>query len=209
VVVEPVPTNFAQLNKNYAHIHASRGLPGMAILQFAITGERDQKTCDFCHWDDTSTIDECNEAPDWIKFQLGTLDCAHLENMMGPERSKLCIVHDPIPCGTVSELFVRLGFEVIFSEGIKVPIGILQIDVEGYEVFILQSLMDEILDYNFLPLVIHFEKKVMVDQDKRDLPGKKANGTKMESTFNLLRSKGYIMFDDGEDVLAIRTASYV
>ena len=49
----------------------------------------------------------------------------------------------------------------------------------------------------------------MAGQDTRDLPGKKANGTKMESTFKLLRSKGYIMFDDGEDVLAIRTASYV
>ena len=42
------------------------------------------------------------------------------------------------------------------------PIGILQIDVEGYEVFILQQLMDKILDENNLPLplVIHFEHEV-------------------------------------------------
>ena len=160
VVVEPVPTNFDQLKKNYALIQARGGLPGTAISQFAVTAERDQKTCEFCHWNDTSTLDRCVEAPDWIKLQLGTLDCAHLEKLVGIESSLLCIVHDPLPCGTVLELFSRIGFQMKESEGIKVPIGILQIDVEGYEVFILQSLMNEILDEEYLPLVIHFEKKL-------------------------------------------------
>ena len=102
-----------------------------------------------------------------------------------------------------------IGFEMTESEGIKVPIGILQIDVEGYEVFILQSLMNEILDDEYLPLVIHFEKKVMLDQDKRNLPGRKVNSTKIETTFNLLRRRGYVIFDEGEDVLALHSASYV
>lgn len=74
--------------------------------------------------------------------------------MMGPESSNLCIVHDPIQCGTVLELFSSIGFEMKENDGIKVPIGLLQIDVEGYEVFILQSLMDEIFDNDDLPLVI-------------------------------------------------------
>ena len=69
------------------------------------------------------------------------------------------MVRDPIQCGTVSELFSSIGFEMKESEDIKIQIGILQIDVEGYEVFILQSLMDEMLDEDDLPLVRHFEKK--------------------------------------------------
>ncbi len=81
-------------------------------------------------------------------------------------------------------------------------------DVEGYEVFILQSLMNEILDDEYLPLVIHFEKKVMLDQDTRNLPGRKVNDTKIETSFNLLRRRGYVRFDEGEYVLALRSASY-
>ena len=44
--------------------------------------------------------------------------------------------------------------------GTVAPIGIVQIDVEGFEVFILQSLMNEFSDET-LPLVLHFEKKVI------------------------------------------------
>ena len=129
--------------------------------------------------------------------------------MMGPESSNLCIVHDPIQCGTVLELFSIIGFEMKESDGIKVPIGLLQIDVEGYEVFLLQSLMDEILDEDDLPsLVIHFEKKVMLDQDVTNRAGRKVNGTKIETTFNLLRKRGYVLFNDGEDVLALRSSGY-
>ncbi len=209
VVVEPVPTNFDNLEKNYALIQAQGGLPGTAISQFAVTAERDQKTCEFCHWKDTSTHERCVNTHDWVRLQLGTLDCAHLEELVGIESSILCIVRDPIPCGTVLELFSRLGFQMKESEGIKVPIGILQMDIEGYEVFILQSLMNEILDEEYLPLVIHFEKKVMLDQDKRNLPGRKVNGTKIGRTFNLLRRRGYVIFDEGGDALALRSAAYV
>ena len=48
----------------------------------------------------------------------------------------------------------------------------------------------------------------MLDQGG-DLPGRKVNGTKIETTFNLLRRRGYVMFDEGEDdVLVLRSASY-
>jgi len=212
VVVEPVPTNFNQLKQNYADTKVwgkGGGLfAGTALVNYAVTSDRDQKTCEFCHWDDTSTAQKCIDAPDWIRLQLGTLDCAHLEQMMGPESSNLCIVHDPIQCGTVLELFSSIGFEMKESDGIKVPIGLLQIDVEGFEVFLLQSLMDEILDEDYLPLVIHFEKKVMLDQDVTNKAGRKVNGTKIETTFNLLRKRGYVLFNDGEDVLAIRSSGY-
>ncbi len=213
IILEPVPTNFHKLTLNYADFQDKRGLPGTAVCQYAITSERDSGTCEFCHWNDTSTEQKCVEAPEWIRLQLGTLDCVHLENMMGEESSRLCVAHDDLPCGTVLELMKSLGLgaeqnvvggAVTPSGGDTVaPIGIVQIDVEGFEVFILQSMMDEFSDKN-LPLVLHFEKKVMLDQDTKDHAGKKVNGTKISATYELLRRRGYIMYDEGEDVTAIR-----
>lgn len=101
IVVEPVTTNFEQLTKNYAHLQATWGLPGMAIRQYAITSEHDMGTCEFCHWDET--VDEiCATQPDWVKSQLGSLDCAHVEGRS--VTAKLCTVREKCPCGTVSEL---------------------------------------------------------------------------------------------------------
>ena len=82
------------------------------------------------------------------------------------------------------------------------PIGILQIDVEGYEVFILQQLMDKILDENNLPLplVIHFEHEV---SRQKNMPGRNVNCTKIETIFKLLHRKGYVIYDQSEDVMAL------
>jgi hypothetical protein len=68
---------------------------------------------------------------------------------------------------TVSELFVKLCFKVKDFEGVKRYLYWVTLDWvrEGYEVFILQSLLEEVFDNNYLPLVIHFEKKVLMDQD--------------------------------------------
>lgn len=215
IVVEPVPTNFDQLTLNYADIQEKRGMPGTAIRQYAITSERDSGACEFCHWNTSSMDQRCLDAPDWIRTQLGTLDCPHLEHMMGEESSRLCIAHDELPCGTVLELMNSLGLgeeEMVKKDdgatrssggGNIAPIGIVQIDVEGFEVFILQSLMNEFSDET-LPLVLHFEKKVMVDQDIKNHAGRTVNGTKIATTFGLLRERGYVMYDDGEDVTAIR-----
>jgi len=206
IVVEPVTTNFEQLTKNYAHLQATRGLPGMAIRQYAITSEHDMGTCEFCRWDET--VDEiCATQPDWVKSQLGSLDCAHVEGRSAT--AKLCTVREKCPCGTISELLANLGLgkKGMYSMASAVtaaPIGILQIDVEGYEVFILQQLMYEILDEDNLPLVIHFEHKVMRSQDERNMPGRKVNGTKIETIFKLLHRKGYVMYDQSEDVMALR-----
>lgn len=57
--------------------------------------------------------------------------------------------------------------------------------------------------------MIHFEKKVMLDQDVTNKAGRKVNGTKIETTFNLLRKRGYVLFNDGEDVMALRSPGYV
>ena len=214
IILEPVPTNFHKLSLNYADFQDKRGLPGTAIRQYAVTSERDSGTCEFCHWNDTSTEQKCMEAPEWIRLQLGTLDCAHLENMMGEESSKMCVAHEDLPCGTVLELMHSLGLGTEHNAvggtvtpgaggDTVAPIGIVQIDVEGYEVFILQSMMNEFSEEN-LPLVFHFEKKVMMDQDNRQHAGRKVNGTKIATTYELLSRKGYIMYDDGEDVTAIR-----
>jgi hypothetical protein len=41
-------------------------------------------------------------------------------------------------------------------------------------------------------------------QDERNMPGRKVNGTKIETIFKLLHRKGYVMYDQSEDVLALR-----
>lgn len=215
IVVEPVPSNFDQLTLNYADFQEKRGMPGTAIRWYAITSERDSGACEFCHWNTSSMEQRCLDAPDWIRTQLGTLDCPHLEHMMGEESSRLCIVHNELPCGTVLELMNSLGLgeeEMVkkvdgdtrsSGGGTVAPIGIVQIDVEGFEVFILQSLMNEFSDET-LPLVLHFEKKVMADQDIKNHAGRKVNGTKIATTFDLLRDRGYVIYDEGEDATAIR-----
>jgi hypothetical protein len=97
IILEPVPTNFHKLTLNYADFQDKRGLPGTAIPQYAITSERDSGTCEFCHWNDTSTEQKFVDAPEWIRLQLGTLDCVHLENMMGEELSRLCVANGDLP----------------------------------------------------------------------------------------------------------------
>ena len=80
-----------------------------------------------------------------------------------------------------SELFSTIGFEIKENECIKVPIKMLQIDVEGYEVFIMQSLMDEILDEEILPRV--------TGPRREKYAGRKVDGTKIETTFNSLSKR--------------------
>jgi hypothetical protein len=63
-------------------------------------------------------------------------------------------------------------------------------------------MMNEFSDKNLL-LVLHFEKKVTLDQDTRNHAGKKVNGTKISTTYELFCGRGCIMYDDGEDVKAI------
>ena len=77
-------------------------------------------------------------------------------------------------------------------------IAILQVDIEGYEYILFAGLMDELADES-LPLVIHFERKVMLYADKRN-----GTTTRVAGLIELLRKRGYAVYDDGEDLLALR-----
>jgi hypothetical protein len=95
------------MKKNYADAQFWGGGcllgPGTALVNYAVTSGQNQKTCEFCHWNNISTAPKCTAAPDWIRLQLGTLDCAHLEQRLAhdPEKIALCMVRDPVQCGTV------------------------------------------------------------------------------------------------------------
>ena len=77
----------------------------------------------------------------------------------------------------------------------------LQIDIEGYEYILLDGLFKEIPDES-LPPVIHFKHKVMKDQD---MVHPLVNRTsRVDHTKELLSSRGYHFYDEGEDYLALR-----
>jgi hypothetical protein len=130
--------------------------------------------------------------PDWMQLQLGTLDCEYSKKFYGPEFD-LCVLKDPLPCSSLVNL---LSERFVPAENIVM----LQIDIEGYEYILLEGIVKEIPD-KFLPPVIHFETKVMIGQDST-FP---INGTsRMARVEQLLGSKGYVLYDEGDDCLAIR-----
>jgi hypothetical protein len=63
--------------------------------------------------------------------------------------------------------------------------------------------MDEILDEDNVSLVINFKHRIMRNQDECNMLGRRVNGTKIETTFMILYHKGYEMYDQSEDVLAL------
>eukprot|EP00544_Gedaniella_sp_CCMP2646_P013105 CAMPEP_0202500128 /NCGR_PEP_ID=MMETSP1361-20130828/32038_1 /ASSEMBLY_ACC=CAM_ASM_000849 /TAXON_ID=210615 /ORGANISM="Staurosira complex sp., Strain CCMP2646" /LENGTH=361 /DNA_ID=CAMNT_0049132493 /DNA_START=29 /DNA_END=1114 /DNA_ORIENTATION=- len=192
VVVEPVPDNFQALTETYKRISASKGLLCPLLIQGAIS-YGPSRTCTFCRFDTSETApDECNKHPDWMKYQIGTLDCDQSQRFFQDNFEK-CIVQDSIICGSIATLL---------QEQVQLPssnIAMLQLDVEGYEYEIISGLLDDLDDHS-LPPVIHFENKVMREQDI------KKNGTTALDANTFLRSRGYILYDRGEDTLALRAS---
>ena len=133
------------------------------------------------------------ELPDWMRLQLGTLDCEHSKRFFNTDFD-LCVLQDPLPCNSLVKL---LSDKFIPAE----HIAMLQIDIEGYEYILLDGVFKEVPD-NSLPPVIHFEHKVMFDQDKRHPLVNRTS--RLDHTMELMRSKGYHLYDEGEDYLAIR-----
>jgi hypothetical protein len=193
VIVEPVPANFDALTETYSDVISTRKLKCRVLSNWAVSYSGDSK-CKFCHFDVSETAHpDCNKREKWARKQLGTLDCDYSRVFFGADFDK-CIIQDEIPCGTIAEL---LRDKQLPDDA---PIAMLQIDVEGYEHVIIPSLFDE-LPESALPPVIHFEHKVMRAKDE-------LNGTKRAIEINkLLRLHGYILFDEGDDMLAIRVAS--
>jgi hypothetical protein len=138
----------------------------------------------------------CNvasELPDWMRLQIGTLDCEHSKRFFGKDFD-MCIIQDPLPCNAIGKL---LSDKFVPFE----PIAMLQIDIEGYEYILLDGLFNE-MPNKFLPPVIHFEHKVMIDQDRKHPLINRTS--RMDHVTKLLDSKGYQLYDQGEDYLALK-----
>lgn len=128
-----------------------------------------------------------------MKLQIGTLDCEHSKRFFGVNFD-LCILQDPLPCSSLMKL---LSDNFVPAE----HIAMLQIDIEGYEYILLDGMFKEMPDKS-LPPVVHFEHKVMIDQDKRHPLVNRTS--RMDHTKKMLSDKGYHFYEEGEDYLALR-----
>lgn len=203
VLIEPVPANYEALVKTYMEISKTKGLacavPINAVVSYDHSHDEDDSssnqqkttrtttTCPFCRVNTAKGAPkECTTIPDWAKFQIGTLDCAHSRKFFGKDFD-LCILQDPLPCSSITNLLLQ---QSLSSDNI----AILQIDIEGYEYRVFEGLfLGELPEYS-LPPVIHFEHKVMKEQDEARLTMVK----------KLIQSKGYELHQQGEDYLAVR-----
>ena len=128
-----------------------------------------------------------------MKLQIGTLDCEHSKRFFNTDFD-LCVLQDPLPCNSLVKL---LSDNSVPAE----HVAMLQIDIEGYEYILLDGMFKEMPDSS-LPPVIHFEHKVMKDQDEKHPLVNQTS--RLDQTKDLLSSRGYYWYDEGEDYLALR-----
>jgi len=197
VMIEPVPQNYDDMKQTYLVIANDKGLACAVPIHAAVSYEDSNKTsCSFCRF---NTADDapatCKGKPDWVKLQLGTLDCEHSNTPY--KKNSECIVNDTLPCNSLVTL---LSDNFVPTE----HIAMLQIDIEGYEYILLDGMLKEMPDES-LPPVIHFEKKVMHHQDK--MHPLRNRTSRLDHTKELLSSRGYHLFDEAEDYLALRLDS--
>lgn len=189
LAIEPVPANFENLQKTYQRLKTDRDLACPYLLQGAVAYGSEDRSCTFCRFDVDSKLEKCAKHPDWMKYQIGTLDCAYSRRFFGDNFND-CIIQGPVPCAPIDELM----------EQRKLPPGsmaMLQIDIEGYEAILIPNfLKDKARDD--LPPIIHFEHKVMAHLDKKN-----GTTTRRMDTDKELERYGYSLFDQGEDTLAL------
>lgn len=78
VMIEPVPTNYEALLKTYTHISKTKGLGCAVPINAAVSYNASKTTCPFCRFNTaTDAPKQCTKQPDWMKFQIGTLDCGY------------------------------------------------------------------------------------------------------------------------------------
>mmetsp|Transcript_29337 Transcript_29337/g.32932 ORF Transcript_29337/g.32932 Transcript_29337/m.32932 type:complete len:442 (+) Transcript_29337:57-1382(+) len=205
VLFEPVPSNFDALTKTYDEIiqsdsglgcavpvHAAVSYDGMAEDKNNTSGE-----CKFCRMNTADDApDKCKSSADWMKYQLGSLDCDAHKRFFNIVYD-LCILESPLPCATLQQLLAR--YKLMYA-----PIAMLQIDIEGLEYLLFDGLIQEMPDH-LLPLVIHYEHKVM---KARDITANSMieNFSRYNHTKSMLQSRGYVLHNQGEDYLALRVA---
>lgn len=187
IVFEPVAYNFNNLLNNYRTRYADqRSLTCYFLKQFAVSYDdtNEMGTCPFCRFDAT----KCPDRPDWLKYQVGSLDCEYSKKTFPAFNA--CWTKDLVPCGPLKQI-------VQDTMGTKehVPITFLQIDIEGYEYTVIENLLSE---SNEPPVVLHYEEKVMASSDSR------FNTTRVQSVRETLVAHGYKLFPKGEDMLALR-----
>lgn len=186
IVIEPVHTNFINLESTYNEHQQNKNLQCSYLLEQVVGYDnlKDNKedgghTCNFCVFDDTK--EECvQKSPDWIQTQIGTTTLCNFR-LRNP-----CFKIESYPCGTISMALNDVGL----SAG---DIAILQLDVEGAEQDILDGFLRETPKRNYPP-IIHFEIKVLKSHLFAD-----------EQVLNSLKFHGYeIYYTPGDaDALAI------
>jgi hypothetical protein len=186
VLLEPVPQNYDKLVKAYKEIHEENRLPCPISINAAISYDTHTTECKFCRFNvSPDAPQECSHA-DWMKTQMGTLDCEHSLKFLGKSIFDKCIIQDPLPCGPVSSILQKKAPYLPLDS----TIAMVQIDVEAYEYIILEGLVKEL---NPLPPIIHFYNKVdPLPDDKKSL----------QKAIDSLEKAGYIIYEKGEDTLA-------
>jgi len=194
VMIEPVPQNYNDAKATYLGIANDGGLGCAVPIHAAVSYDSTKTACPFCRFNTADDApDRCKKQPDWMKLQIGTLDCEHSKRFFADDFD-LCILQDPLPCSSLMNL---LSGNFVPSE----HIAMLQIDIEGYEYILLDGMLKEMPDSS-LPPVIHFEHKVMIDQDEKHPLVNRTS--RIDHTKGLLSSRGYYLYDEGEDYLALR-----
>ena len=199
VLFEPVPSNYEKLTQHYSQLaekHKICSKPVNAAVNFEPGGDG---KCAFCQYNTREDAPEqCKKAADWMKYQIGTLNCEHSKMFHNKKFDlfDLCILQDPLPCGVLSDMLKQeAGLDAHTA-----PLAILQIDIEGYEYKLLQNYLTT--EGVQLPHAIHYEWKVM-NELSRTMP-LKGTQTRNQIVENLLRARGYVLWQEGEDVLALR-----
>ncbi|KAL7530952.1 hypothetical protein ACHAXR_003769, partial [Thalassiosira sp. AJA248-18] len=194
VMIEPVPKNYGDMTRTYWEIATGTGLGCAVPINAAVSYDSTKTTCPFCRVKTAGDAPpRCKEIPDWQRLQIGTLDCDHSKRFFD-EDFDLCVLQNPLPCNSFVKL---LSDKFVPAE----HIAMLQIDIEGYEYILLDGIFRE-LPVESLPPVIHFEHKVMIDQDtKHPLVNRTS---RMDHVKELLGSRGYHFYDEGEDYLALK-----
>ena len=188
VVFEPVPGNFKALTSHYQNEMTSKGLGCFVLARQAVTSDeiKDPNGCTFCSFDTSANAPEsCQDAPEWMKLQIGSLKCYNLKNTFKAKAH--CFNEAPIECNSVQNTLSSLGVASSFLAA-----SMLQIDVEGFEKFLLPDLLNALPNSSHPPL-IHFEQKVLASYNDLDF------------VVNFLIDKEYSLFLDGEDMLAFKT----
>lgn len=197
VMIEPVPHNYAKMMDTYVEMAYTKGLGCAVPIYAAVSYDPDKTECPFCRFNtNEDSPEKCKSHPDWMRFQIGTLDCEYSKQFF-QENFELCILQDPLPRSSVA---ILLDKHYIPSDNI----AMVQIDIEGYEAVFLPNFLRDIRDSSMLPPIIHFEQKVMRELDVKRHKFDGGNKTRIDIVEALMAEMGYIIFDDGEDWLALR-----